>query len=240
MGYTGNYKCTLDWELIARLYAAGDGTKAIANAVSASPAGIREGLIKRGLYQFGQNRKRNSVGPWAGYYDAEIAPMQAMEREHQSWWREANPAPKNNHALDAYYANHEQNKAKGAKLSKARYHRIKHTPEYKAKQFARAQLRRIKRQAMGYAKTCRTHEYLGCTYQQAADHITAQLPAHWIWQNYGVAWEIDHRIQLSDGMLTDPEHIKRVCHHTNLRPMAVRDNRTRAWGAYAGKQRISA
>lgn len=239
MGYRGNYTCSLDWELIARLYAAGDGVKAIAKAVSASPAGIREGLIKRGLYQFGQNRKQNGVGRWAGYYAAEIAPMQEMEREHESWWRQAHPSDKNYH-MDRYYADHEVSKAYGAQKAKERYARIKHTPEYKAKQFARAQLRRIKRQAMGYAKTCRTHEYLGCTYQQAADHITAQLPPHWTWNNYGIAWEIDHRIQLSDGLLTDQDHIKRVCHHTNLRPLAVRDNRARGWGAYAGKQMLSA
>ncbi len=237
MGYRGNYQCKLDWVLIARLYAASDGTKAIAKAIGANQASIREGLIKRGLYQFGQNRKSNGVGVWAGYYDAEIAPLITQERHHQAWWRKAHPSQKN-HALEAYYANHEQNKAKCAQRSKARYYRIKHTPEYKAKQFARAQLRRIKRQAMGYAKTCRTHEYLGCTYQQAADYITAQLPPQWTWSNYGTAWEIDHRIQLSDGLLTDQEHIKRVCHHANLRPLAVRENRTRAWGSYAGKHTV--
>jgi hypothetical protein len=125
-------------------------------------------------------------------------------------------------------------------VAKARYWRVKDSPEYKAKRFARAQLRRIKRQAMGYAKTCRTHQYLGCTYQEAADHIAKQLPPHWTWQNYGKEWEIDHIKQLSDGDLTNPAHIKQVCHYTNLRPLAVRDNRTREWGQYAGRQRVSA
>ncbi len=225
MGYRGNYQCTLDWALIAKLYTAGHGVKTIGKRAGGSPGGIREGLIKRGLYQFGQNRKANGTGDWVGYYDAEIRPMLDAERHHQRWWRRANPKT-TVRPTNQYYA----------KIARARYWRIKDTPEYKAEQFARAQLRRIKRQAMGYAKTCRTHEYLGCTYQQAADHITTQLQTGWTWANYGKAWEIDHKIQLSDGPLTDSAHVRAVCHYTNLRPMAVVDNRTRQWGPYAGRQ----
>lgn len=136
-------------------------------------------------------------------------------------------------AMDHYYANHETNKKRQAETAKARHHRIKNEPWFKAKSFARNQLSRIARQARGYAKHCRTHEALGCTYQEAADHITAQLPDGWNWANYGKIWEIDHRIQLSDGLLTDPQHIARVCHFTNLRPMAVTQNRTRPKGAMA-------
>lgn len=235
MGYRGNYACSLDWETIAKLYAAGDGAKAIGKAVGGSPAAIREGLIKRGLYQFGQNRKRNQVGPWAGYCDAEIAPQIALERTHNDWWRKAHPSQKN-HALAYYYAKHDANKVAGAKRAKERYYKLRNTPEYKAKQFARNQLARIVRQVRQDQLSRHTHEYLGCTYQEAANHITKQLPPQWTWENYGSVWEIDHRIQLSDGLLTDNEHLTRVCHYTNLRPMAITENRSRKRGNKHGQQ----
>lgn len=242
MGYRGNYTCTLDWPLIARLYAAGNGTKAIAKIAGGNQASIREGLIKRGLYQFGQNRKANQFGPWHGYVQAEITPQIEQERQHQAWWREAYPTPKRDkkaEALAYYYAHHEENKQRQAARAKARHALIKDTPAYKAKAFARNQLARIKRQVKLNQKSRRTHEYLGCTYAQAAQHITAQLPPEWTWQNYGKAWEIDHRIQLSDGSLLDQAHMNRVCHYTNLRPMAVRDNRSRPRGAYGGSQAVA-
>jgi hypothetical protein len=233
MGYTGNYVCKLDWVTILRLYASGDGVKAIAKITGGTAAAIREGLIKRGAYQPGQNRKRNNVGPWAGYYDAEIAPMIAYERQHARW---CGKMVRTNSALDWYYANHEANKEKCATRAKARYYRLRGTAEYKAKQFARNQLMRIVRQVRNDQLSRKTNEYLGCTYEQAAAHLTAQLPPQWTWNNYGSEWEIDHRVQLSDGALTDEEHIHRVCHYTNLRPMAVMDNRRRKRGAKHGQQ----
>lgn len=235
MGYTGNYVCKLDWQLIARLYAAGDGTKAIAKAIGAGQASIRQGLIKRGLYQFGRNRKRNQVGVWAGYYDAEIAPLMALEKQHQAWWRKAYPSQKNS-ALAYYYANHEANKAACAERARNHYHATKHTPEFKAMRFARRQLLRIAQQTKRRFKQRKTQEYLGCSYAQATEHITKLLPMGWTWANYGRVWEIDHIIPLSAGQLTDHDHLNRVCHYTNLRPMSVTENRRRKRGKWHGHQ----
>lgn len=223
----------LDWELISRLYASGDGTKAIAKSIGCGQSSIREGLIKRGLYQFGQNRKRNQSGVWSGRTQELMDDVSAW-RAHDKWWSKAYRAT----PMDRYYDDHLTNKKLAAKRARDRYYRVCGSPKHKAKVFARNQLSRIRRQALGYAKTCRTHEYLGCTYQEAADHITKQLPPQWTWENYGKAWEIDHIIQLSDGSLTDPAHLKRVCHFTNLRPASISFNRARPRGAYYSKQRI--
>jgi hypothetical protein len=139
-------------------------------------------------------------------------------------------------AMVSYYANLERSRERGRVNARTRHARVKSTPEFKAKVFARNQLMRIKRQAIGYAKTLRAHQYLGCTYQHAAEYIEAQLPPGWGWHNHGTIWEIDHVIQLSDGSLLDQEHVRRVCHYTNLRPLEVTTNRTRPRGHWAGRQ----
>ncbi len=223
----------IDWALAETMYRAGHGTKAIAKQAGGCHPAIREGLISRGIYQHNRPTKpANANSLWAGYYEAEIAPNAKHEREHQSWWRKANPSQKN-HALEYYYANHEENKAKCAQRAKAKYYAIRHTPEFRAAKFARNQLVRISKQGKKNIKNRRTHEYLGCTYAEAAAHITALLPSHWTWENYAKEWEIDHIVQLSDGSMLDQAHIARVCHYTNLRPMAVTANRTRAKGSFA-------
>jgi hypothetical protein len=142
--------------------------------------------------------------------------------------------------MDAYYENHEEAKRKGRESAAMRYAKVKETPEYKAKAFARNQLMRIARQVRLCQKSrggIRTQGWLGCTYAEAAAHITSQLQDGWIWGNYGLVWEIDHRVQLSDGDLMSDEHMRRVCHWSNLRPMLIAENRSRPRGAMSHKQR---
>jgi transposase-like protein len=170
-----------------------------------------------------------------GWAIAEIESMADAERAHQRWWREANPAARSAQ-MRRYYANHEHRKEQSRISHNKRYNRIKNEPWNKARQFARDQLRRIVEQVRQCQFSKRTIDYLGCTYQQAADYITTQLQHQWTWQNYGIVWEIDHKTQLSDGNLLDEAHMHRVCHYTNLRPMSVTVNRTRPRGAWAGRQ----
>ena len=170
-----------------------------------------------------------------GWAIADIKSMAEAERQHQRWWKEANPAVLSTD-MRRYYANHEHNKEKSRISHKKSYNRIKNEPWNKARAFARNQLMRIARQNRQCLFSNRTIVYLGCTYQQAADYITAQLQHQWTWQNYGIVWEIDHKVQLSDGSLLDKVHMHQVCHYTNLRPMSVTANRSRPRGAWSRRQ----
>ena len=169
-----------------------------------------------------------------GWAIADIESMAEAERAYQRWWKDAYTERLT--TSQKYYANHERNKERSRIAGQIRYNRIKNEPWNKARQFARSQLMRIARQVRQCQFSKRTNDYLGCTYQQAADYITTQLQPQWTWQNYGIQWEIDHRIQLSDGNLLDEVHMHQVCHYTNLRPMSVTANRTRLRGAWCGRQ----
>jgi transposase-like protein len=170
-----------------------------------------------------------------GWAIADIESMAEAERAHQKWWKQANPALRFT-PMQYYYANHERSKERSRISQKKRYNQIKNEPWNKARKFARNQLIRIARQNRQCQFSNRTIVYLGCTYQQAADYITSQLQHQWTWQNYGIVWEIDHRVQLSDGNLLDEAHMHQVCHYTNLRPMSVTANRTRPRGTWSRRQ----
>lgn len=235
----------IDWERAVVMRKAGYGAKAIAKACGGAFPTIREGLIKRGVWGDGGDwgnktgKMSNALGPWAGYSHEEIDVFARLERMHSRWWRVA-AKPSKQEAIERrrarYHANLAASREYSARKARERHARLKHTPEWKAKHFARNQLARIARQAKGWAKNCRTIEYLGCTYEEAARWIESQLPEGWTWENYGKAWHIDHVVQLSDGSLLDPEHIARVCHYTNLRPLSAAENLSRPRGAYAFRQ----
>ena len=40
-------------------------------------------------------------------------------------------------------------------------------------------------------KTCRTEQYVGCTYQELLDHLESQFEEGMTWKNHG-EWQIDH------------------------------------------------
>lgn len=123
----------------------------------------------------------------------------------------------------AYYRDHETNKARSREIAKRRYHKLKHTPNFKVKHMMRNTLQRIARK-VSFRKTERTNVYLGCTIDEARRHIEKQFQRGMAWDNHGV-WELDHIIPLAKWDLTNPQHIKRANHFTNLQPLWKRDNR---------------
>ena len=84
-----------------------------------------------------------------------------------------------------------------------------------------------------FRKTSKTHEILGCTYEQFKLHLESQFESWMSWDNYGnpkdgifelnKTWDIDHIIPL-DSAITEEDVIK-LNHYTNLRPLCSLDNR---------------
>jgi len=70
----------------------------------------------------------------------------------------------------------------------------------------------------GNQKTCRTEQYVGCTYQELLDHLESQFEEGMTWENQG-EWHIDHIKAQSRFDPTIEEEAFKCWHYTNLQPM---------------------
>ena len=82
----------------------------------------------------------------------------------------------------------------------------------------------------GFTKKSRTHEILGCSYEEFKEYIQSQWEPWMSWDNRGLyngsknyGWDIDHVIPQSKAM-TEEELIK-LNHYQNLKPLCGYINR---------------
>ena len=71
------------------------------------------------------------------------------------------------------------------------------------------------------------YEMIGCTTAEFRKHIENQLQEGWSHEDRGNLWEIDHIIPYNNFDLTDSEQVKQVMHYTNVRPLSIKENRTK-------------
>ena len=79
----------------------------------------------------------------------------------------------------------------------------------------------------GDRKTCRTEQYVGCTYNELLDHLESQFEEGMTWENQG-EWHIDHIKAQSRFDPTIEEEKYKCWHYTNLQPMWSSENIS--WG----------
>jgi hypothetical protein len=65
---------------------------------------------------------------------------------------------------------------------------------------------------------------IGCDTRQLAAHLESQFKRGMSWENYGTNWHVDHIMPCSAFDHTNPDHVRRCWHFTNLRPMAAKEN----------------
>ena len=70
----------------------------------------------------------------------------------------------------------------------------------------------------GNIKTCKTEQYVCCTYQELLDHLESQFEEGMTWENQG-EWHIDHMKAQSRFDPTIEEEAFKCWHYTNLQPM---------------------
>jgi len=80
---------------------------------------------------------------------------------------------------------------------------------------------------MGYAKTSKSQNILGCTFEEFKIHLESKFEPWMNWSNYGnwngypkeinCAWDIDHIIPISTANTI--EEILKLNHYTNLQPL---------------------
>ena len=74
-------------------------------------------------------------------------------------------------------------------------------------------------------KKTKTVKLIGCSWQEARDHLQSQFKEGMTWENHGkYGWHIDHIIPCSSFDLTDPEQQKKCFHYTNIQPLWWHEN----------------
>jgi hypothetical protein len=79
----------------------------------------------------------------------------------------------------------------------------------------------------GIQKTCRTEQYVCCTYKELLDYLESQFEEGMSWENHG-EWQIDHFKAQSRFDPTIEEEAFKCWHYTNLQPMWASENIS--WG----------
>ena len=82
----------------------------------------------------------------------------------------------------------------------------------------------------GYTKKSRTHEILGCSFEEFKIYIESKFEPWMTWDNRGLyngelnyGWDIDHKDPIS--LAKTEEDIIRLNHYTNLQPLCSKINR---------------
>ena len=70
----------------------------------------------------------------------------------------------------------------------------------------------------GNTKTCKTEQYVCCSYQELLEHLESQFDEGMSWENQG-EWHIDHFKAQSRFDPTIEEEKYKCWHYTNLQPM---------------------
>jgi hypothetical protein len=164
---------------------------------------------------------------------AKRAQEEAFVREQKAWakagrlscWSRS-PTVARIIGMQRYYQQHEANKKRSAEYSRKRYHDGKKSGVSQMRLAMRNAVSRILRKAK-CKKDGRTAKYLGCTIDDARQHIEAQFESGMRWDNHG-CWEIDHIIPLAAFDLTEADNRFKVSHFSNLRPLWKRLNRMKS------------
>jgi hypothetical protein len=77
----------------------------------------------------------------------------------------------------------------------------------------------LKRQ--GYLKTSKTHQILGCSFEDLKIHLENQFIEGMTWENRSL-WHIDHIYPVS--LAKDEQHLIELNHYSNLQPLWAEDN----------------
>ncbi len=193
------------------------------------------------------NRRYRATHPqhkiWAeGYHRRWYVEHREARLAQGRIWEEANvvwrPPYLRKKALEYYYRNHEQAKARNRRSyqehkpekNKRRGQLLKaqraRDPGARLKFNFRTRLSGLLRQA-GQKTFSISREVLLYSAAQLRAHLEAQFDSWMSWENYGTEWEVDHIEPCAHFTLTNLEECRRCFSLENLRPLAIPQNRSR-------------
>jgi hypothetical protein len=89
----------------------------------------------------------------------------------------------------------------------------------------RASLGRRLYKAMKFrGKSPQVEALVGCSFLDLKDWIESQFRYGMTWGNYGFGWHVDHIQPCASFDHSNPDHVRRCWHFTNLRPMWASEN----------------
>lgn len=135
----------------------------------------------------------------------------------------------------------EENKEK-LKAQKREYRKMKKNtdPIYRLHQIISAMIRKSLNYS-GFKKNSRTHDILGCSFEEFKIYLESKFEDWMTWENRGLyngelnyGWDIDHIIPLSTA--ETEEDVIKLNHYTNLQPLCSKFNRDIKKDNYEGCQ----
>lgn len=129
---------------------------------------------------------------------------------------------RNKEKIAAYHKIYRQawGKNNREKLKRRHVERYTMDPLYRAIHNLRSNSYRVFRR-IGVNKPAKTEALLGCTWQEAKEHIEKLFLPGMTWANHG-AWHIDHKVPIATAITLD-DAIK-LNHISNLQPLWAADN----------------
>lgn len=172
-----------------------------------------------------QNREKRKAN-MAKYYQrntdkfAEYGQKRYQENKKEILAQCAEYRSKNKDKLRAYFKDY--TKKNLDKINERNKVRKKTDPSFKVRCNLRSRLSFILKNEK---KSDSTEKLLGCTYEEARQHLENQFADGMSWDNYGMyGWHIDHIIPCASFDMTDPEQQRKCFHYTNLQPLWAEDN----------------
>ena len=131
-------------------------------------------------------------------------------------------------ALRWYYKNRSNRTpeqiARTNECARVRHQRKKNLPHYFSSRLCRARIHSVLRQR-GAVKSQRTHSLIGCSPLFLRQYIESLFQVGMTWENYGTAWEIDHKRPCALFDLFEESEQRACFHYTNLQPLRCVENR---------------
>ncbi len=138
-------------------------------------------------------------------------------RQHSRNWARNNPEEHARRAREWQ----KSNKSRRTKTAiKYVANRKKNDPVFRMKHEVRSMIATAFTRS-GYTKTSRTHEIIGCSWEEFTVHIERQFLPGMTWENRHL-WHIDHITPLSTAKTE--EDVIALNHVSNLRPIWAEDN----------------
>tara|TARA_R110000796_G_scaffold15735_4_gene49946 strand:+ start:893 stop:1441 length:549 start_codon:yes stop_codon:yes gene_type:complete len=114
------------------------------------------------------------------------------------------------------------------------YHR-EYQREYKRKRRLDPQFRIVENLRTYFYRVVTLKEksvfkYLGISTSGFRQYLESMFNKNMSWSNYGSYWEIDHIKAIENFDLAKQEHILECWNYKNLRPLEIKENRTRRYG----------
>lgn len=138
---------------------------------------------------------------------------------------------KTHHKKRKYAANKERRKTDVNYAIRTREYAIRYY--YKKAKFnpiskIRVNMRKRIRSILRNTKSLRVQVLIGCTGPELRGYLEEKFKEGMTWANYGRFWVVDHVKPLSKFDLSNPEHLKKCCHFTNLQPLTYAENAAKA------------